>query len=95
MKKIQGCWKRMKLQIKKKFDEQRRERKKTGRGESPASPIYISLETNYDNVFFGSLYFLDMLAPKITRSIVIRSNAPWYIEEIAIQERKTRRPERK
>lgn len=36
-----------------------------------------------------------MLAPKRTRSIVIRPNAPWYNEEIAIQKRKKRRPERK
>ena len=28
MKAIQGCWKRMKLQTKKEFDEQRRERRR-------------------------------------------------------------------
>lgn len=42
MKAIQGCWKRMKLQTKKKFDEQWRERKKTGGGKAPASPNAIS-----------------------------------------------------
>ena len=38
---------------------------------------------------------LDRLAPKRTRTIVIRPNAPWYNEEIAIQKRKRRRLERK
>ena len=42
MKAIQRCWKRMKLQTKKKFDEQWRERKKTGGGKAPASPNAIS-----------------------------------------------------
>ena len=42
MKAIQGCWKRMKLQTKKEFDEQRRESKKTGGGKAPASPNAIS-----------------------------------------------------
>ena len=32
----------MKLQTKKKFDKQRRERKKTGGGKAPASPNAIS-----------------------------------------------------
>ena len=36
LKAIQGCWKRMKLQTKKEFDEQRRESKKTGGGKAPA-----------------------------------------------------------
>lgn len=39
MKAIQRCWKRMKLQTKKKFDEQWRERKKTGGGKAPAYAI--------------------------------------------------------
>ena len=38
---------------------------------------------------------LDKLAPKRTRTIVIRPNAPWYNEEIAAQKRKRRRLERK
>ena len=42
MKAIQRCWKRMKLQTKNKFDEQWRERKKTGGGKAPASPNAIS-----------------------------------------------------
>jgi hypothetical protein len=42
MKAIQGCWKRMKLQTKKEFDEQRRESKKTGGGKAPGSPNAIS-----------------------------------------------------
>ena len=42
MKAIQGCWERMKLQTKKEFDEQWRERKKTGGGKAPASPSAIS-----------------------------------------------------
>jgi len=42
LKAIQGCWKRMKLQTKKEFDEQRRESKKTGGGKAPASPNVIS-----------------------------------------------------
>ena len=42
MKAIQGCWKRMKLQTKNEFDEQRWERKKTGGGKVPASPNTLS-----------------------------------------------------
>ena len=42
MKAIQGCRKRMKLQTKKEFDEQWRERNKTGGGKAPASPNAIS-----------------------------------------------------
>ena len=42
MKAIQGCWKRMKLQTKKEFDAQWRERKKTGGGKAPASQNAIS-----------------------------------------------------
>ena len=42
MKAIQGCWKRVKLQTKKEFDEQRRESKKTGGGKAPTSPNGIS-----------------------------------------------------
>jgi len=42
LKAIQGCWKCMKLQTKKEFDEQRRESKKTGGGKAPASPNVIS-----------------------------------------------------
>ena len=42
LKAIHGCWKRMKLQTKKEFDEQRRESKKTGGGKAPASPNVIS-----------------------------------------------------
>ena len=42
MKAIQRCWKRMKLQTKKEFDEQRRESKETGGGKAPASTNAIS-----------------------------------------------------
>jgi len=41
LKAIQGCWKRMKLQTKKEFDEQRRDSMKTGGGKAPASPNAI------------------------------------------------------
>ena len=51
-----------------------------------------SLAKEYDEVLCKAL---DKLAPKRTRTIVIRPNAPWYNEEIATQKRKRRRLERK
>ena len=51
-----------------------------------------SLARAYDEVLCKAL---DRLAPKRTRTVVIRPNAPWYNEEIAIQKRKRRRFERK
>ena len=51
-----------------------------------------SLAKEYDEVLCKAL---DKLAPKRTRIIVIRPNAPWYNEEIATQKRKRRRLERK
>ena len=42
VKAIQGCWKCMKIQTKKEFDEHRRESKKTGGGKAPASPNAVS-----------------------------------------------------
>ena len=44
-----------------------------------------SLAKAYDEVLCKAL---DKLAPKRTRTIVIRPNAPWYNEEIATQKRK-------
>ena len=57
-----------------------------------ASQSIESLAREYDEVLCKAL---DRLAPKRTRTIVIRPNAPWYNEEIAIQKRKRRRLERK
>ena len=42
MNQIQGCWRRLKLQSKKKHDLQRREARKTGGGKAPASPSEVS-----------------------------------------------------
>ena len=52
MKAIQGCWKRMKLQTKKEFDAQWRERKKTGGGKAPASPPVFFLSLHCSSNFF-------------------------------------------
>ena len=39
---LQGCWRRLKLQLKKEHDLHRREARKTGGGKAPASPSEVS-----------------------------------------------------
>ena len=41
MNKIQGCWKRLKIQTKKEHDNQRREPGETGGGKATASPSQV------------------------------------------------------
>ena len=42
LSKLQGCWRRLKLQSKKEHDLHRRETRKTGGGKAPASPSEVS-----------------------------------------------------
>nr|XP_058965655.1 uncharacterized protein LOC131792295 [Pocillopora verrucosa] len=62
----------------------------TGLSDGCVSQCIESLAKEYDEVLCKAL---DKLAPKRTRTIVIRPNAPWYNEEIATQKRKRRRLE--
>ena len=64
----------------------------SGLSDSCISRSIESVSKEYDEVLCRAL---DQLAPKRTRTIVIRPNAPWYNEEIAIQKRRRRRLERK
>ena len=63
----------------------------TGLSDRCVSQCIESLAKEYDEVLCKAL---DKLAPKRTRTIVIRPNAPWYNEEFATQKRKRRRLER-
>ena len=63
----------------------------TGLSDGCVSQCIGSLAKEYDEVLCKAL---DKLAPKRTRTIVIRPNAPWYNEEFATQKRKRRRLER-
>ena len=64
----------------------------TGLSDGGVSHCIELLAKKYDVLLCKAL---DKLAPKRTRTIVIRPNAPWYNEEIATQKRKRRRLERK
>ena len=63
----------------------------TGLSDGCVSQCIESLAKEYDEVLCKAL---DKLAPKRTRTIVIRPNAHWYNEEIATHKRKRRRLER-
>ena len=63
----------------------------TGLSDGCVSQCIESLAKEYDEVLCKAL---DKLAPRRTRTIVIRPNAPWYNEEIAAQKSKRRGLER-